>query len=229
MDTIIFDYGTKQAVYSGELPYMIVIGGDTVPDWEALKAAYIAGEQSYRTLAGEWGVPYATIRDRGSREGWVAAREAYRADVVARTLHRSAASEARDNARKLDTLRRSADILGEMILDVLQDAEQFHRHLIQRGLGEGVSDTEERLYTKADTRAIKDLSAAMRDLASVIRSTYDIPTRQEQTAMDIAMARLELDKGKAAAAAGEGDAEGGVVEITPVLDDTDAQTGEEVD
>jgi len=198
-----------------------------VLDWHAIKRDYVTGDMGYRQLAADNGVSFRTLSVRASREGWVAARQAYRDNVLSQTLRKTAARQSSDAARKLEALQSSADAMSQVILSVFQDTDQFHRHLIQRGYGEGVSDTEERIYSKVDTRAIRDLTTAMRDLASVIRSTYDIPTRQEQTAMDIAVARLELDKGKAAQAAGEGDTEGGVVEITPVLDDTDAQTGEE--
>jgi hypothetical protein len=79
---------------------------------------------------------------------------------------------------------------------VLEDADQFRRHLITTGLGDGVTRTECRVEDKFDTRAIRDTTIALRDLTAAIRNLYSLPTVQEQQAMDIAAERLRMDKAK---------------------------------
>lgn len=62
---------------------------------------------------------------------------------------------------------------------------------------DGNYSVEERVYKKVDTKAIKDLTGAMKDLAYVLRNVYDLPTKQEQVTMDNAAERLRIEKAKA--------------------------------
>ena len=116
-----------------------------------------------------------------------------------------------DNAAKLVSLQQSADAMSTAIARVFDDADQFHRHLVTSDF-----ETEERVYKKIDTKAIRDLTGAMRDLAIVLRNVYNIPTVQEQAAMDVAAERLALERQKADIGGSE-EAGGGVVEIAAVL------------
>lgn len=106
--------------------------------------------------------------------------------------------------------------MGEVIADIFTDAEQFKRHLIP----DGDYSVKEKVFHKVDTKAIKDLTGALKDLAAVMRNIYDLPTVAEQSAMDLAAERLALEKSKADVVSDED--ETGVVEITPVKEDTDA-------
>lgn len=44
-----------------------------------------------------------------------------------------------------------------------------------------------------DTQAIKDITGALKDLVTVLRAIYDIPTAQERHNMEIATKRLQLE------------------------------------
>lgn len=171
-------------------------------DWETIKAEYITADISYRKLAEKWGVPFRTLADRAKREAWAAGRNRHRNNVVKKTAQKVAAQAAADNADKLLRLREAADSMGEVIAEVFGDAEQFHRHIITTGLGKGKTRVECRVEDKVDTKAIKDLTGAMKDLAYVLRNVYDLPTKAEQAAMDAAAERLLLEREKAG---GEGE------------------------
>ena len=168
-------------------------------DWTSIKSEYITGNISYRKLADNWGVSFRTLSDRAVREGWKEARDAHRNNVLAKTVQKVASRKATTTANKLCDLQEAADNMGRVIAGIFADTEQFHRHIVTEGLGMGSTKVEERRYEKVDTKAIKDLTGALKDLAAVMRNIYDLPTAQEQAAMDIAAERLRLDKAKAEA------------------------------
>lgn len=175
-------------------------------DWTAIKAEYITGTISYRKLADNWGVSFRTLSDRALREGWKEARDKHRNNVVEKTVQKVASRKASTTANKLCDLQEAADNMGRVIAEIFADSEQFYRHIIQTRDGDNW-DAAERIFDKADTKAIKDLTGAMKDLAAVMRNIYDLPTAQEQAAMDIAAERLRLDKAKAEAEQNTGDDE----------------------
>jgi len=168
-----------------------------MPDWEAIKSEYITTSISYRKLAEKWGVSFRTLADRAKREGWPIERDNYRNSVVTRTVQIVSSRTSSTNANRLLRLQEAADSMSKVIAEIFNDTKQFNRHIITQGLGEGATVVEERQYEKIDTKAIKDLTGAMKDLAYVLRNIYDIPTVQEKSAMDIAAERLQLDKAKA--------------------------------
>lgn len=176
-------------------------------DWTAIKAEYITGTISYRKLADSWGVSFRTLSDRALREGWKEARDKHRNNVVEKTVQKVASRKASTTANKLCDLQEAADNMGRVIAEIFADSEQFHRHIVTEGLGMGATKVEERQYKKVDTKAIKDLTGAIKDLAAIMRNIYDLPTAQEQAAMDIAAERLRLDKAKAEAEQNTGDDE----------------------
>lgn len=175
-------------------------------DWTAIKAEYITGTISYRKLADNWGVSFRTLSDRALREGWKEARDKHRNNVVEKTVQKVASRKATTTANKLCDLQEAADNMGRVIAEIFADSEQFHRHIIQTRDGDNWNAAE-RIFDKADTKAIKDLTGAMKDLVAVMRNIYDLPTAQEQAAMDIAAERLRLDKAKAEAEQNTGDDE----------------------
>ena len=64
-------------------------------------------------------------------------------------------------------------------------------------VGAALKDTEERIYTKKDTKALKDLTGAVKDLLYSVRNLYGLPTQGEREAQRIAAERLEMDRRKA--------------------------------
>lgn len=170
-----------------------------MPDWNAIKSEYITGTISYRKIAEEWGVSFRTLSQRAKREGWKAARDNHRENVVSKAVQKVENRKISENANHLLKLRDAADNMSVIIEKVFNDTAQFYRHIITEGVGMGVSKVEERTFKKMDTKAIKDLTGAIKDLAVVMRNLYDLPTIQEKSAMDIAAERLKLDQSKAAA------------------------------
>lgn len=120
------------------------------PDWNRIKAEYISGVESLKSLSEKHGVPFSTIRRRSEREGWTADREAARIKIEQKVVKEAAKKNA-DNATLAADIKRK----GLLLLDRLLD--EF----------ETVTATEHRDYTGrnlTDIKRLRDLTAAYKDL-----------------------------------------------------------------
>ena len=165
-------------------------------DWDAVMAAYVSSTKSLAQIAAQFGIKERTIQKRSSEDGWVAARAEFRAKATAKALETAVDVEA----DRLGKIISAANSMAVVIEDIFTDGKQFHRHL--------VTDTEidedgaksiytvEREFDKVDTRAIKDLTGALKDMTLVLRNLNNLPTQAEAEAQRIAAERLEMDKRK---------------------------------
>lgn len=89
--------------------------------------------------------------------------------------------------------------MNETIAGIKKDPQQFNRHLVTQG-ADGMTETIERIFAKVDTRAIRDLSGAIKDMTTATRSLYGLPTQVEAEAQRVAAERLKLEERKTDAA-----------------------------
>lgn len=186
-----------------------------MPDWSEIKMEYVTGAMGYRKLAKNWGVSLCTLQEHGKKGEWPRLRKEYRAELQTKTIQKVAARNASLQVNRLEKIQQAADAMASVITKVFDDAQQFNRHLITV-MDEGHMDSQCRVEKKIDTKAIKDLTGAMKDLTYVLRNVYDIPTMQEKAAMENAAERLKMEQQKANTGMAE-DGECGVVEIAPVV------------
>lgn len=168
----------------------------TEKQWSALRAEYISGDISIRKLAEKYNLSRRSVSRRATEGKWADARRNYREKVQSKFIEKSSDIEAADKALKLISLQQSADKMADVIQRVFDDTDQFNRYIISEGIGGGATQTEERTYSKVDTKAIKDLTSAMKDLTQVMRNLYDIPTLAERKAQQLAGERFQLEKRK---------------------------------
>lgn len=173
-----------------EVPGM---GAPKIP-WDEIRTKYIAGRQSCRELAEEYGIRAKMVSDRCAKEGWRADRKAYRESTGKKAL----AQASRAQARELAGLLRASDRMVQELERLLQDNEQFYRYL------SGEETTEERVFKKADTKAMRNVATALREMTSVMRNLYGLPTQAEAESQRVAAERLELEKEKTAQQKGGG-------------------------
>lgn len=176
-------------------------------DWKKIKTEYITTDISQRKLAAKYGVSHVAVSDRSKKEEWVKAREQYKAKTLAKTLEKSSDIEANRLARLMDTTTKAIDVA----VRAFEDESQFNRYLVDRREtyasplidedGEtAISErswTEEKVFSKVDTKALKDLTSVLKDLTGLMRDFYNIPTPAQAEAQRIAAERLELDRRKA--------------------------------
>jgi len=176
-------------------------------DWKKIKTEYITTDISQRKLAQKYGVGPSRIAARSKAEQWVEQREQYRSKTIAKTLEKSSTIEANRLSRLMDTTTKAIDVA----VKAFEDESQFNRYLVDRKEtyasplidedGEtAISErswTEEKIFSKVDTKALKDLTSVLKDLTSLMRDFYNIPTPAQAEAQRIAAERLDLDRLKA--------------------------------
>lgn len=174
-------------------------------DWIALKTEYLSTTISYRKLAEKYGISFNTLKEHAVPDHWADERKKFNTKVATRVQQKIVTTRANECVEQLISVSRAASAASAMIEKIMMDADQFRRHLITVKEGEGfgmgeykeTQEVEERLYDKVDMQAFKQFTGAMKDLVQVIRNVNGLPTIQEQSAMDIALRRIELDEQKA--------------------------------
>lgn len=124
--------------------------GKTNPDWNRIKAEYVAGGISQRDLAEKYGIPFGTMQKRAVREKWTEERTEAGDKVVEKVIQKTAEKTA-DNATLAADIKRK----GLLLLDRLFD--EF----------DSVTSTEHRDYkgrNVTDIKRLRDLTAAYKDL-----------------------------------------------------------------
>lgn len=125
-------------------------------DWQKIKTEYITTDISYRKLAEKYGLRYATLQQRATKEGWPELRDRHRANTVSKVVSKIGDSQAQKMVR-IDT------ITGKL----LDKLEQAVDELDSGGM--------------VDRAGLRQVTAALKDLKEIqmIKSELD---RQEQEA-----------------------------------------------
>lgn len=144
------------------------------PNWAKIETEYVTTDISQRKLAEKHGISYNTIKKKSAVGGWVEKKNEHHRNVTAKAMSAIADAQARD----LSDLITAADEAVKTLLKLYEDEEQFYRHLVSVEKG-GRIDTEERVYRKADTKAMRDCVNMLKDLTAVCRDLYDLPKKKE--------------------------------------------------
>ena len=76
---------------------------------------------------------------------------------------------------RLSGLQQAARQLIEAMQGALADEQQFYRYVY----GGEDRPPEQTVLEKADTKAIKEMAAALKEMTAVVRNLYDLPTPGE--------------------------------------------------
>lgn len=169
-----------------------------------IKTEYITTDTSYRKLARKYKIPVKIISDAGKAEKWVEEKRQYNHKLSTETVKKICDEES----DKLASLIKSADALAEVIQRAMEDPNQFNRVIVTKTIKDKVeqgnktqetikNEFEERIVSKVDTKAIREMTAAIKDLTIVIRNLNNLPTQAEAEAQSIAAGRFEIEKKRA--------------------------------
>lgn len=192
-------------------------------NWEKIKVEYITTDTSLTKLADKYNVPRSNLARRSIKEKWVEQRKQYKNDVTMKTVRKTANKEAKRLARLMDTTAKAIEVAAK----AFSDPEQFNRYIVERrekygfptATGEDEDEptlvsertwSEEKVFDKLDTKALKDMTGVLKDLTGLMRDFYNLPTPAQAEAQRIAAERLEIEKRKVDAANNDTDS----VEIT---------------
>lgn len=161
-------------------------------DWDAIKTEYVTGNISIKKLQKKYKVSLGTLTKHSTSEEWVKAREKYRARAVTKAVTKSVNKRADELASVLDSAYKIKDTINNAVSDPLQ----FNRYLVTEGSKGGEFHTEEVIKDKIDTKAIREMTQALKAVESLIRSLNNIPTEAEVQRLKIEREKFELEKEK---------------------------------
>lgn len=187
-------------------------------DWDAIKQEYISTNISQRELAEKYGVSVSSLGKRCASEGWSGLRKKFRKKVEKKTMEKI----SRKKACELAKIGDCADKLVRLIDDSLNDTATVRQTIIKIVPSEDDEDeaeVEEYCLQKLDTKYLRQMTAAMKDLMEILRDVYGKPNTVERANMKNARERVEIEKAKAAAGIPTDDEEYGIIEIPAVLEE----------
>ena len=152
---------------------MALAANDT--QWDIIKTEYIVGKCSCQELCEKYDIPARTMQDRCRREGWTKSRKAYRQKLVDNLIK----NQAKEDAKHLGSLRSAATSMAGVLEEIA-------------GRVAFVMDGDDGY--NADTKSVKDVVTALKDLTATIRDLYGLPNVEEAARIRIAEERLELDR-----------------------------------
>ena len=166
---------------------------------------------------------YKPARARGKVRGiglvaWSGLRKKFRKKVEKKTMEKI----SRKKACELAKIGDCADKLVRLIDDSLNDTATVRQTIVKIVPSEDDEDeaeVEEYCLQKLDTKYLRQMTAAMKDLMEILRDVYGKPNTVERANMKNARERVEIEKAKAAAGIPTDDEEYGIIEIPAVLEE----------
>ncbi len=152
-------------------------------NWKKIEAQYVAGDMSLRERARKKKLRYSTLSKAASKGGWSEKREKFREETAKKAL---ANAQAR-GAEQLERLMGAAGTLVDATVKALEDNEQFQRFIVSEGVGDGMSETSEKIFSKRDTRAMRDLAGVIKELAPLLREHYGLQPKSAETKISVVM------------------------------------------
>lgn len=189
-----------------------------IHDWDKIKTEYVTGDMSYAELAEKYGMTKNFLSNYASKHKWYDERKKYRTRIVNKTIKKKEAEEV----KQMTKLKGITCNLTGMVNEVSKRSDQLYKHIVTERNELGAEHQEVRELDKVDTKMLRDLTAVTKDLVSIMRNLYGIPTLQEEQQLALAREKLEIDKAKAAAyMPDDDDDETGVIMLAPIKEEED--------
>lgn len=187
----------------------------TKQDWVRAESEYVTTGVTLSAIARKYGCTESAVRKQSARNGWKEKRRQHCAAIVGKASEAAADREA----QKLASLIRSADRLTSVIEAAVADESQFYRYIVREHDKAGTG-YEERVFQKLDTKSLREMAGAIKELSAAIRGLNDLPDAAERERRQAARERLALVRQKASAGRTAAD-ETGVVLMPPVDSEED--------
>ena len=168
-------------------------------DWEAIRAEYISDSKcTYRSLAEKYGVSANAIAVRSRGENWRQMRRE-RSESISRMIIEKRTQE---DVERFLQVSNTAQALVDRIEAAVNDEKQFYRYIVdfcepsfEDALdGKPITQKNEAIFSKMDTKSLREMTAALRDALEILRRANRIPTVEQQLQHDAFMARLAFDR-----------------------------------
>lgn len=166
-------------------------------NWKKIKTEYVTGSMSLDALCDKYGCAKSVIGKHCREEKWVEARNNHRTRVSTKAVEKICNRQADQFTEELYLLGK----LEEVVKKLLEDSEQFNRHIVQTTEYDNQSRTTtttigEKVLNKVDTRALKDTADTLKQLESMKRSMKGILTEQQIEQLEQGREKLRLERQK---------------------------------
>ncbi len=161
-------------------------------DWEAIKTEYVTTDVTQRELIKKYHLNTRYVTKHSKNEEWVRLRKEYKSKMASKVIAKSANKRANELAKVLD----ASLSIRDRIYDAMGDPQQFNRYLVTSGSKGGEFETTEEIFQKVDTKAIREMTQALKAIEGLIRSLGGIPTEAEAQRLQLEREKFELEKEK---------------------------------
>ena len=130
-------------------------------DWGKIEQEYVSGKMSMEKLAEKYHVSISTFQKKAIERNFTEKRRIYAEKVKEKALARA---QARD-ARTLGNLGSALDKAARLLNKYVADEKTLHTKIVNHMDGR----LEEVQVAKVDTKALRDMTAAMREVSAAIK------------------------------------------------------------
>lgn len=134
-------------------------------DWPSIETEYVTGKMTMEKLAAKHNIPLNTFYARAKVAQFSRKREEYTKTIQEKAVARARARDVRTLANLGSALDKAARLLNRLIAD----EDTIHSKIVSHMDGQ----LEEVRTKKADTKAIRDLTAAIRDVGAALQGMHD--------------------------------------------------------
>ena len=163
-------------------------------NWTKAKTAYVTGEKSYRDIAKQFKVAPSVVSKKGKEDGWVEARNAYRAKLAKKSIETCQEMEI----DRLKRLQDSATKMCERLEAAINDENELYTHAGVEGIAKGVSKITERKLSSIDSVKMRNLCQSLQTMTNTMRNLFEIHTKAQQQQLELAREKMQLEREKAA-------------------------------
>lgn len=134
-------------------------------DWPSIETEYVTGKMTMEKLAAKHNIPLNTFYKKAKDANFSQKREEYTRNIQEKAVARARARDVRTLANLGSALDKAARLLNRLIAD----EDTIHSKIVNHMDGQ----LEEVRTKKADTKAIRDLTAAIRDVGAALQGMHD--------------------------------------------------------
>lgn len=162
------------------------------PFWSAIEAEYISTDIGYRALAKKHKVGCKRLSRYAKENKWVEKRKQFRDKVSTKTAEKTADKVAKSLSDRLADIYKATDNMSRILESATAKEENFRKRIVKTKDITGQEDYEERTFDSFDASAIKQMTGAIKDLASAVRDVYLLNQESRRDENDKGGNTLEL-------------------------------------
>ena len=141
-------------------------------DWDRIEHEYVTGKGTMEALARKYGIKLSSFYRRAEVRKFAEKREKYTNSVREKALTRAREREI----RTLTNLGSALDKAAKKLNNYIADEDTLHGRVAVT-----LDGVQEYRTKKLDTKAVRDLTAAMKEVAAALKLITPDETRTEET------------------------------------------------